>query len=97
MIVTPPRSWGKLLGTVKGRSCSNVVAPLPGATVQVNGHHYAQTLKPDAHGKYAIWINSRVGRLRMIVAKDGYVPQTRTTRVLAGKRTIVNYTLRHTC
>jgi hypothetical protein len=97
MIVNPPRSWGKLLGTVKGRRCSNVVVPLPGAMVQVNGHHYAQTLKTDAHGKYAIWINSKSRPVADDRCQGRLVPQTRTTRVLAGRRTIVNYTLRHTC
>jgi hypothetical protein len=34
-----------------------------------------------------------VGELRMIVAKDRYVPKTRTTRVHPGHRTREDYTL----
>lgn len=97
MVVNPPPSWGKLLGIVRGRSCSNVVAPLPGATVQVNGFRYGQTLRTTADGRYAIWIDSNVGQLQMIVAKDGYIPQVRDSRVLPAQVTRENFTLRRLC
>ena len=36
MDVTPPKSWGKLVGTVNGSSCTGTLAPLAGATVQAD-------------------------------------------------------------
>ncbi|MGW0860728.1 hypothetical protein, partial [Streptomyces sp. NPDC002690] len=33
----PPNTWGKITGTVLGKSSTGVTAPLKGATVQVPG------------------------------------------------------------
>ena len=92
--MTPPPTWGKLTGLVESRSCTNVIAPLPGATVQVNGDGYEQTLLTDALGEYAVWLSADVPGTYLIVAKDTYVPQTRTTDVRAQAITTESFTLR---
>ncbi|SCG66203.1 carboxypeptidase-like regulatory domain-containing protein [Micromonospora inositola] len=54
MTVNPPKTWGKITGTVTGPS-----GALPGATVQINtslGHY---TLRTDASGHYQLWLDVR--------------------------------------
>ncbi|WP_422734645.1 S8 family serine peptidase [Micromonospora sp. WMMD558] len=83
MNVSPPASWGKLLGTVTGVTCGGVTVGVP-ATVRVNlvGGSAGYTLTADASGRYAWWLPK--GRYDVIVAKDGWVPEVRRTRVRAG-------------
>ncbi|MEZ5194516.1 MAG: carboxypeptidase regulatory-like domain-containing protein [Nocardioides sp.] len=95
MKVKPPKTWGKLMGTVRGVACTGKASRLPGATVQINGKRYAQTLITGSDGGYAIWMSAAIKNLRMIVAKDGYIPQTRTTDVKPRKTTTENYRLQH--
>ena len=61
--------------------------------MQVNGRGYEQTLVSGSDGSYAIWMSAEVRGLRMIVAKDSYVPQTRTTDVRPRETTTENYRL----
>lgn len=93
MKVKAPKTWGKLTGTVKGITCADQVRRLARATVQVNGRGYAQTLATGSDGTYAIWMSADIRKLRMIVAKDGYVPQTRRTDVRPRSTTTENYRL----
>ncbi len=62
MHVTPPRTWGKLLGTVSGRSWAGDVATLAGATVQADSWAGSWTLTTDAEGGYAQWFNAAGAR-----------------------------------
>ena len=39
------------------------------------------TFATDAEGKYAYWMDRRNNPLTMIVAKDGWKPQTRQTKI----------------
>jgi len=80
MNVTPPTTWSKLQGTVTGVSSSGASAALPGAIVQVDSWAQSYTFITDKDGKYAYWLDRRNNPLTLIAAKDGYKPQTRTTK-----------------
>ncbi|QNE17719.1 S8 family serine peptidase [Kribbella qitaiheensis] len=96
MNVTPPTTWSKLLGTVTGVSISGVTAPLPGATVEVDSWASSYTFITDKDGNYAYWLDRRNNPLTLIAAKDGYKPQTRTTKLVAGTPVIENFALKAT-
>ncbi|MEU2614248.1 S8 family serine peptidase [Micromonospora sp. NPDC007271] len=81
MNVTPPGTWGKLMGTVTGTSCQGASSPLAGVTVQVDGKAASWTFTTDAQGKYAYWLDRKHNPLKMVVAKDGWKPQTRQTTI----------------
>ena len=93
MIANPPKSWGKLTGKVTGASCAGVTAPINGATVQVNSWASSLSLSTDAQGEYAYWIDRRNNPLTMIVAKDGWQPQTRKAKITAGGTTVEDFQL----
>ncbi|GAA2366013.1 hypothetical protein Cme02nite_30710 [Catellatospora methionotrophica] len=93
MNVTPPKTWGKLLGTVTGTSCQGAGAPIAGAVVQVDSWANSWTFATDAQGKYAYWMDKRNNPLTLIVAKDGWKPQTRQTRINVTTPTVENFTL----
>lgn len=92
MNVTPPKSWGKIMGTVTGASCAGVVA-LAGATVQIDTWAAHYTLLTDANGGYALWLDKRNNPLQLIVAKDGWQPQTQKVKITAGATTVVDWRL----
>jgi hypothetical protein len=93
MTVTPPRSWGKITGTVTGLACDGTSAPLAGATVQVNSWAAHHTLITGKDGSYALWLDRRNNPLTVIVAKDGWQPQTRVLRVGATSTTTADWQL----
>jgi hypothetical protein len=97
MKVTPPASWGRLTGTVTGVDCRGNQAPLPDATVHLSTRLMEHTLFTGAQGGYAYWLDRRHSPFTMVVAKDGYQPQVRQTRVAAGKVTVENWTLTRVC
>jgi Carboxypeptidase regulatory-like domain/Kelch motif/Viral BACON domain len=96
MNVTPPAQWGKLMGTVEAVACNGTRTPLPGATVQINSWASDITLSTENDGTYAHWMDRRNNPLTMIVAKDGYKPQTRRTRIRAGEAVVENFALNRT-
>ncbi|AGZ41671.1 peptidase S8 and S53 subtilisin kexin sedolisin [Actinoplanes friuliensis DSM 7358] len=89
----PPTTWGKLLGTVSGKTCSGTSAPLSGATVQVDSWAMSFTFTTDAAGKYAYWMDKRNNPLTMIVAKDGFKPQTRSTKINTSTPAVEDFAL----
>jgi len=93
MNVTPPLNWGKLMGTVSGTNCQGVSAPLPGAVVQVDSATSSFTFTTDAEGKYAHWLGVKNNPLTVIAAKDGWMPQTRETRVSPSTPKVENFAL----
>ncbi|MFI7217290.1 S8 family serine peptidase [Micromonospora maritima] len=93
MIAQPPTTWGKLSGTVSGRSCQGATAPVPGATVQVDSWANSYTFTTDADGRYAYWMDRRNNPLTLIVAKDGWKPQTRQTKISSATPTVEDFTL----
>jgi hypothetical protein len=93
MNVTPPKKWAKITGTVTGVACDGTSAALEDAIVQVTGTQFAVTLLTDENGAYAWWLDSKASQLTLIAAKDGYVPQTESAKLKAGKTTTVNFAL----
>jgi len=93
MTANPPKTWGKLMGTVTGTSCQGATNPLTGAVVQVDSWASSYTFATDAQGKYAYWVDRRNNPLTMIVAKDGWKPQTRQTRIDTTTPTVENFGL----
>ncbi|HEX2307282.1 MAG TPA: carboxypeptidase regulatory-like domain-containing protein, partial [Jatrophihabitantaceae bacterium] len=91
--VNPPKTWAKISGVVSGKACSGTVAPIPGATVQIDTRAASYTLITDSDGKYALWLDKRNNPLTLIVAKDGWQPQTRKVRVKPGSPLTANFTL----
>ena len=93
MTVTPPKTWGKITGTVRGASCASGPVPLAGATVQIDTWAAHYTLFTDANGGYALWLDKRNNPLTLIVAKDGWQPQTKNVKITAGATLTVDWSL----
>jgi subtilisin family serine protease len=93
MNVTPPGSWGKVIGTVTGTDCDGASSPLEGATVQFDWWSGDLTLFTDANGEYAYWLDSRGNPYSVIVAKDGYKPKAHTQRIQRGETVTRNVVL----
>ncbi|MFF3877346.1 hypothetical protein [Streptomyces sp. NPDC001978] len=74
LTVNPPKSWGKITGTVAGAACSAASSPLAGATVRINSGKANYTLKTDSSGQYVLWLDTRNNPLTLIAAKDGWAP-----------------------
>jgi N-acetylneuraminic acid mutarotase len=89
----PPKTWAKLMGTVTGIPCGAGSAPLAGATVQVDSWASSLTFATDAEGKYAHWLDKRNNPLTLIVAKDGWKPQARTSKVSTAEPKVENFAL----
>ncbi|MFD2762951.1 S8 family serine peptidase [Micromonospora eburnea] len=93
MTANPPNTWSKLMGTVTGTSCQGAKAPLVGAVVQVDSWTSSYTFATDADGKYAYWMDRRNNPLTIIVAKDGWKPQTRQAKLVSGTPTVEDFAL----
>jgi N-acetylneuraminic acid mutarotase len=96
MNVTPPKSWGKLAGTVKGTDCKGNTNPLQGAQIQAVGKT-TFTLKTAKDGTYAFWFDATGGPVTLIASKDGYQSQTQKVNIKAGGTTTVNFGLKAVC
>jgi N-acetylneuraminic acid mutarotase len=98
MTVTPPKSWGKIIGTVTGTSCKGDTSPLRGAQIQINAKGGSSvSLKTAADGTYAYWVDSKVSQYTVIASKDGWITQiANKVTVKAGKTTTVNFNLQPT-
>ncbi len=88
LTVKPPAGWGKLAGTV-----STAAGPLAGATVEIDSWSSSYTLTTGKDGTYALWLDTRNNPLTLIVAKDGYKPQTETVKLIKGSTVTKNWTL----
>lgn len=88
MTVKPPKTWGKITGTVTGPG-----GAIAGATVQINSWATHFTLKTDKNGQYALWLDVRNNPLRLICAKDGFQPQVKTARIAKLATLTVNFAL----
>jgi subtilisin family serine protease len=96
LTVTPPTTWSKLAGTVTGVATSGTTAPLPGATVEVDSWTAEYTFITDKDGGYAYWLDRRNNPLTLIAAKDGYKPQTRSTKLINGETVVEDFALKAT-
>jgi hypothetical protein len=90
MVVKPPKTWGKIDGTVTGPDGK----PIGGATVQIETWASSYTLKTDKNGQYALWLDVRNNPLQVIVARDGYQPQVKTAKITKGTTTTLDFTLK---
>ncbi|GAA1737431.1 hypothetical protein GCM10009809_35670 [Isoptericola hypogeus] len=79
--VDPPRTWGKVLGTVTGASCAGDASPLDGATVSLAGSTSTWSFTVPADGTYARWIDRGENPVRATAHKDGYVPESQRLRL----------------
>ena len=93
MNVTPPKGWGKIAGTVSGKSCGGQTSPLK-AVVFANGKKgFSYTLPTDKTGTYGFWAPSGSSPFSLIASASGWIAQTKTTSIKGGKTTTVNFTL----
>ncbi|WP_127353859.1 carboxypeptidase regulatory-like domain-containing protein [Actinacidiphila soli] len=97
--VNPPKTWGKITGTVTGAGCTAAPGPLTGATVQIDTSAASYSLKTDKNGQYMLWLDTRNNPLTLIAAKEGWAPQTRSVKIAKLKTTTADFTLKpdHTC
>ncbi|MFJ2094805.1 carboxypeptidase regulatory-like domain-containing protein [Streptomyces sp. NPDC087901] len=94
MTVAPPNTWGKITGTVSGKSSAGTTAPLKGATVQIDSWASSYTLITDKDGHYALWLDARNNPLTVIVAKDGYAPTVATVKVVKKGTVTTDFTVK---
>jgi N-acetylneuraminic acid mutarotase len=87
MTVSPPKTWGKIAGTVTGPS-----GPMPGAQVQINTPAAHYTLRTDASGHYQLWLDAG-NPLQVICSNNGYQPQTKTLKIRKGETTTLDFAL----
>ncbi|GAA3378059.1 hypothetical protein GCM10020367_56100 [Streptomyces sannanensis] len=99
LTVNPPKTWGKITGTVTGVDCTGTPALLRGVTVQITSKTASYTLKTDENGKYVLWLDVSNNPLTVIAAKDGWATQTRSVKVKQGMATMADFSLKpdHTC
>ncbi len=97
LTVNPPRTWGKITGTVTGVDCSGKSAPLTGATVQITAKAASYTLRTDRNGQYVFWLDAGNSPLTVTASTDGSVPQARSVRIKAGKATTADFSLAYIC
>jgi hypothetical protein len=88
--VRNPATWGKLMGAVSDEDG----AAVPGATVELDSWATHYTLKTDKDGNYVLWLDARNNPITMIVAKDGYRPQTTTVNLKEGRTVTRNFVLK---
>ncbi|WP_114907353.1 S8 family serine peptidase [Ornithinimicrobium murale] len=98
MNVSPPRPWGKLMGTVSGVDCDSATVGIDGATVDITpkrGDHPGWVLATNADGAYATWINTQDtrGGVQLIAAKDGWRPKFAETNPARGTVRTVDFSL----
>ena len=95
---TPPKTWGKVTGTVLDGSG----APIAGATVAICTMYDTRTgacgpttytLKTDGHGGYQLWLDQGFNPLQIIAAENGYTPIMKIARIHKGESTTVDFTL----
>ncbi|WP_151525741.1 cell wall-binding repeat-containing protein [Serinicoccus kebangsaanensis] len=88
MTVLPPATWGKLTGLVTGADCEGAGSPLPGATVDAAPTRMEDPRwrwVTDVEGRYARWIDTRVGELELIASAGGYRPEQALVDPLRGQ------------
>ncbi|WP_275002234.1 carboxypeptidase regulatory-like domain-containing protein [Promicromonospora iranensis] len=92
MKVNPPKSWGKLTGTVSGFAPDGVVS-LGDSVVQVNGLYSAVTLVTGSDGTYEYWFDKSEKTAQIIATANGYVPEVGSAKVTAGTTVVTDFEL----
>jgi N-acetylneuraminic acid mutarotase len=93
MNVTPPKTWGKITGTVSGLACSHTTGPLTGATVQIDGSAADYTLTTNSNGQFEYWIDKSDNPLTVTASQDGWQSQAAGAKIKAGATVSANFTL----
>jgi subtilisin family serine protease/N-acetylneuraminic acid mutarotase len=96
-VVNPPKTWGKITGTVTGVGCTGTPAPLPGATVQIISKTASYTLRTDRNGQYLFWLDAGNNSLMVIASKDGWATQPASVKIKGGKAATADFSLMNTC
>jgi N-acetylneuraminic acid mutarotase len=94
LVVDPPKTWGKITGTVIGAGCTGTPAPLSGATVVISSSGSSYTLKTDKNGQYVLWLDTRNDPLKVIAAKDGWTAQSTSVRIAKLRTTTADFSLK---
>jgi putative cell wall-binding protein len=101
MTVTPPSAWGKLTGLVEGESCIAELYPIPGASVDATPTRTEQPqwrMVTDGEGRYARWIDTRVGELELIASAAMHLSESALVTPSRGQVTEQDFDLLHaTC
>jgi hypothetical protein len=92
MKINPPKSWGKLSGTVGGFTPDGVVS-LGDSVVQLNGRFSNVTLVTGADGKYEYWFDKSERTAQIIATANGYIPQVGSAKVTAGTNVVTDFEL----
>lgn len=92
--VDPPKTWGKITGTIRGVQSDGTSKPLAGATVEIDSWAASYSLRTAADGTFALWLDARNNPLDVIVAKDGYRPVATTLKIKKGTTLISDFTLK---
>jgi subtilisin family serine protease/N-acetylneuraminic acid mutarotase len=93
MNVEPPEQWGKVAGAVAGERCDGSTVPLPGATIAIDSRASIHTLRTDADGRYALWLDQRHNPLSVIAGLDGWRPEVKEVEIRAGETTNADFVL----
>jgi hypothetical protein len=94
LTATPPAGWAEVTGVVSGRACDGTVAPVDGATVQVDSRTGGGwTLGTSRDGKYLRWLPASDGPLSLIVTAPGWLAKTATAKLKPGAVTKASLTL----
>jgi hypothetical protein len=99
LAVNPPKTWGKITGTVTGVDCTGTLAPLTGATVRITSKTANYTLKTDKNGQYVLWLDVRNNPVTVTASKDGWALQTTSVEIEPRKAITADFSLKpdHTC
>ncbi|WP_345045868.1 carboxypeptidase regulatory-like domain-containing protein [Streptomyces sannanensis] len=94
-VVNPPKTWGKITGTVTGTDCTGTPTPLAGATVRITSKKTASyTLKTDKSGHYSLWLDVRSNPLTVTASKDGWASQTASAEIEPREATTADFSLK---
>jgi len=93
LTVAPPSSWGRITGTVSGRSCSGTTTPLSGITVQIGGQRGLWFPETASNGRYSLWLDKSNGTATVILGPSGWQPQYARVTVVPHVTTTRNFTL----
>lgn len=89
----PPASWGKVSGTVTGKSCGGTASAIPGALVGIQGSRSEYTLAVDKTGHYQLWLDVANNPVLVSAAKDGWGPRAARVKLKKGADTTQDFTL----